>query len=85
VPDHALDQFDQGRGRRRLAEQMRQIGVGLAFFRQNFRIKRGLGREVLEQQPLPKWQRRPPHSWSCAGKAVAGKAPLGGAQYQLTP
>ena len=45
VPDHALDQFDQRRGRRLLAEQMRQIRIGLAFFGQDFGVERGLGRE----------------------------------------
>src|SRR5258705_6712160 len=36
VPDHALDQFDQRRGRRLLSEQMREIRIGLAFLGEDF-------------------------------------------------
>src|SRR5665213_2996492 len=48
VPHHAPDQFDQRRRRRLLAQQMRQIRVGLALLGQYLGVERGLGREMLE-------------------------------------
>ena len=85
VSDHALDQFDQRRGRRLLAQQMREIRIGLAFLGEDFGIERGLGREVLEQQPFRNGGGGRHALGRGAGKAIAGEAPLGGAQDQLTP
>ena len=85
MPDHALDQFDQRGSRWLLAEQVRKVRIGLAFFRENFGIERGLGREVLEQQPFRNGSGRRHALGRGAGKAVAGEASLRGAQDQLPP
>ena len=79
------DQFDQRGGRRLLPEQVREIRIGLALLREDFGIERGLGREVLEQQPFRNGGGRRDALGRGAGKAVAGKASLGGAQDQLPP
>ena len=85
VADHAAHQFDQRRGRRLLSQEMREIRIGLAFLGEDFGIERGLGGEVLEQQPFGNGSGRRHALGRGAGKAVAGEAPLGGAQDQLTP
>jgi hypothetical protein len=80
VPDHAPDQFDQCPGRRLEPAQMRQIRIGLAFLGEDFRVKRCLGREVLEQQALRNRGRGGDAFGRRARKPVAGKATLGGAR-----
>src|SRR5882757_619266 len=85
MTDHAPDQFDQRFGRRLLAEQMGKIRISLAFLGKYFGVQRGLGGEVLEQQPFRNGGRGRDALGRGAGKAVAGKATLGGAKDQLAP
>ena len=68
-----------------LPEQMRKFGVGLAFLGEDFGVQRGLGGEVLEQQPFRNGRGRRHALGRGAGKAVAGEASLRGAQDQLPP
>jgi hypothetical protein len=85
MANHALDQLNQRGSGRLLAEQVREIRIGLALLCQDFGIERGLGGEVLEQQPFRNGRGRRHALGRGAGKAVTGKASLGGAQNQLPP
>ena len=64
---------------------MREIRIGLALLGEDLGVQRGLGGEVLEQQPFRNGRGRRHALGRGAGKAVTGEAPLGGAQDQLPP
>src|SRR6185312_1814172 len=80
VADHARDEFDQGRGRWLLPEQVREIRIGFAFFCEDFSIKRCFRRKMLEQQSFRNGRRGRNAFGRGPGEAVAGKTALRSAQ-----